>query len=222
MLTSRSLVLPLLLSLALVGGLGPASLAKDGVTPAARVNADTVDGKDAVAATGKATQRANKLVATNKQGLLPANILRPLWSLLQGIPAVLADGQVGWGEVTDKPAGFADGTDDAGVTAIRITRVVTLENLPVGTTVATVRATCPAGAVAVGGGHSYIGNVTVVFSFDEEDGSGWKVGVGKPSGETAAVFAIAKCLNVEPGGAFSTAKKGLKTAKFTKRAGHRR
>jgi hypothetical protein len=105
----------------------------DEVTPAAGINADRVDGKHAISATGKAKRRANKLVATNKQGLLPSNILRPLWSLLQGIPAVLADGQVswgeiiglptiladgqvGWGEVQGIPAGFADGVDNVGTT----------------------------------------------------------------------------------------------------------
>ena len=101
----------------LVGLLGSAPVtaqAGDEVSVAAGVNAETVDGKDAVGAGVGKQQRAGNLVATNKQGFLPGNILKPLWSLLQGIPAVLADGQVSWGDIADKPAGFADGADNGG------------------------------------------------------------------------------------------------------------
>jgi hypothetical protein len=42
---------------------------------AAGVNADTVDGRHAVGAVGDPTVRAGKLVATNAQGYLPANII---------------------------------------------------------------------------------------------------------------------------------------------------
>ena len=233
---SRTIALPLLLATVLVGSVTPASLARDDGSTSAGVNADRVDGKDAVSATGKKKARADKLVATDTKGYLPSNILRPLWGLIQGLPAVLADGQVswnelvgipadlsdgqvGWGEVGNKPTGFADGTDDAGVTGIRVTRIVELANFPVGTTTGIVQAICPAGSVVVGGGFSYFGNVTVVFSFDLEDGSGWKVGVGKPSGENAAVYSIAKCLSVEPSGSFTTAKKGVKVATKLHRRG---
>ena len=234
---SCSIVLPLLLAIALVGSVAPASLAQDDVSTSAGVNADRVDGKDAVSATGKKKARAGKLVATDTKGYLPSNILRPLWGLIQGLPGILADGQVswgellgipadladgqvGWGEVGNKPIGFADGTDDAGVTGIRVTRIVRkLANFPVGTTTGIVQAMCPAESVVVGGGFSYFGSVTVVFSFDLDDGSGWKVGFGKPSGENAAVYSIAKCLSVEPSGSFTTAKKGVKVATKLHRRG---
>lgn len=42
----------------------------------AKINADRVDGKHAVGARASRTQRAGKLVATNAQGYLPANILQ--------------------------------------------------------------------------------------------------------------------------------------------------
>lgn len=127
-LAATSLVLALL-----AGLMGTPVLAQpaDEVSPAAGLDADTVDGKHAVAATNRVGRRANKLVATNRAGQLPSNILRPLWRLLQGIPAiladgqvswaelvaipaVLADGQVGWGEVAGIPAGFADAADNVG------------------------------------------------------------------------------------------------------------
>ena len=40
------------------------------------LNADSVDGHDAVGALGKPAKRAGKLVATNKSGYLPNNIIR--------------------------------------------------------------------------------------------------------------------------------------------------
>ena len=102
----------------------------------AGLNADTVDGRHAVSAKAKKKARANKLVATSQQGLLPSNILKPLWSLMVGIPpiladgqvtwaeivglpAILADGQVGWGEIAGVPAGFADGVEDGAFESTR-------------------------------------------------------------------------------------------------------
>ena len=86
------------------------------VVPAAvsNINAHRVDGKHAVGAGASPADRAGKLVATNADGRLPSNILKPVWNLLQGVPADLADGQVGWSEVTNKPSGFADGSDNVG------------------------------------------------------------------------------------------------------------
>jgi microcystin-dependent protein len=51
------------------------------------LNAHRVDGRHAVSAKASRARRAGKLVATNKQGLLPANIIRPAWGLIQGKPA---------------------------------------------------------------------------------------------------------------------------------------
>ena len=83
------------------------------VTPAAvsNINAHRVDGKHAVGFTNKPLARRNKLVATNKQGLLPGNIVKPLWGAIKNKPAALADGQISWSELQGIPAGFADGVD---------------------------------------------------------------------------------------------------------------
>jgi len=48
-------------------------------SPAAAVDADKVDGKHAVGAGASAQERANKLVATNDEGLLPTDIVLPGW-----------------------------------------------------------------------------------------------------------------------------------------------
>jgi hypothetical protein len=74
------------------------------VAPAAKVgNADMVDGKHAVSYTNLPGKRANKISATNSNGELPPNIVRPMWNLIQDKPATFADGTVSWSEVTDKP-----------------------------------------------------------------------------------------------------------------------
>jgi hypothetical protein len=56
-----------------------------GISPSAvsRINADRVDGKHAVGAGASVTKRAGKLVATNKQGYLPKNIVNGLVTDLQ-------------------------------------------------------------------------------------------------------------------------------------------
>jgi hypothetical protein len=66
----------------------------DGVqVAAASGNAHRVDGKHAVGFGASVASRSGKLVATsNDTGLLPSDIILPLWSLLQGVPAGFADG----------------------------------------------------------------------------------------------------------------------------------
>ena len=88
------------------------------ISPAAvsNINAHRVDGKHAVGFTNKPLARRNKLVATNKQGLLPSNIVKPLWGAIKHKPAALADGQISWSELQGIPAGFADGVDNVDTT----------------------------------------------------------------------------------------------------------
>ena len=73
------------------------------------INADKVDGRDAVGALASRQERAKNLVATNREGRLPSNIIEPLWKLMKGIPTVLADGRIGWAELVNIPADLADG-----------------------------------------------------------------------------------------------------------------
>jgi hypothetical protein len=76
-------------------------------------NADKVDGRHAVGHGASARKRAGKLVATNKRGQLPSNIVKPAWRLILGKPAAFRDGRITWGEVQNKPGGFADGVDNS-------------------------------------------------------------------------------------------------------------
>jgi hypothetical protein len=114
-LLALTLGLTLAVGLSATPALGQSS--DDVNVAAASGNAAKVDGKSAVGANASVSARAGKLVATDNQGLLPSNILLPLWSLLQGIPAALADGQITWAEVTGKPAGFADDIDNGAFTS---------------------------------------------------------------------------------------------------------
>jgi len=74
-------------------------VAEEAIEIAAGLNADTVDGRHAVGSGASKAKRARKLVATNRKGYLPSNIVKPYW-----------------GAIKNKPAGFADGVDDIGPT----------------------------------------------------------------------------------------------------------
>ncbi len=68
----------------------------------AAINADTVDGRHAVGSGASKTKRARKLVATNRYGFLPSNIVKPKWGFIRNMPAGFADGvdNVGTGYVS--------------------------------------------------------------------------------------------------------------------------
>lgn len=71
-----------------------AQLTNDASTyaPSIARNADKVDGKHAVGASASKAKRAGKLVATNKNGRLPNDIIKVNWSQLKGVPADIKDG----------------------------------------------------------------------------------------------------------------------------------
>lgn len=94
---------------------------EDVISPAAvsNINAHRVDGKHAVSAGTSPANRAGKLVATDKAGKLPSNIVDPFWGGIKNIPA-----------------GFADGVDDGDTTTSYI--AATSQLVPVGSTVALI------------------------------------------------------------------------------------
>jgi hypothetical protein len=103
--TLRAL-LPAAIAVALATAMGAAPAMAQGDDG---INADKVDGRDAVGALASCQERAKNLVATNREGRLPSNIIEPLWKLMKGIPTVLADGRIGWAELVNIPADLADG-----------------------------------------------------------------------------------------------------------------
>jgi hypothetical protein len=159
------------------------------------LNAHRVDGRHAVSARASRARRAGKLVATNKQGYLPANIVKPAWRLIQG-----------------KPAGFADGVDNEGITGLKVTEVVSDRKSIIagGRGIATVH--CPPNSTVVGGGFSsgtYGINVVVSFRADLND---WYVSAENQSGPDSSVWAIAYCMSTQPSAAISSASKGVQPA----------
>jgi hypothetical protein len=171
------------------------------------LNADTVDGLDAVKATSQKAKRQGKLVATDAEGFLPSNIVKAKWGLITDKPAFLADGVVGWNELAGIPEGFADGIDDIGLTRIIVGGASVSREIAPGTNGEVIQVPCPAGKV-VGGGFGGIMNSTHVnWSGPFDAFAGWEVEVSTAAGTVAdAVWAYAVCLTTEPSTALAVAK----------------
>ena len=175
----------------IVGALAGATVSAMAQQPAtdrpvvtAGVNADTVDGRHAVAATSVTKARANKLVAADKTGYLPSNVVKPRWGLIQGVPA-----------------GFADGSDD-GMTKLTITLVH--EQIGIGASGQGIAyANCPSGSKVLGGGFdtsSYQMNVVA----SSPNGQGWYAAASNPTASTNALHAYAICAETTPYGLIAT------------------
>jgi hypothetical protein len=167
-------------------------------TAVSNINADKVDGKHAVGAEATILKRRGKLVATDKTGFLPSNIVKPQWKLIKG-----------------KPAGFADGVDD-GVTGLHVTQANGAKGAAFGPGDFGFAplATCPAGSVIVGGGAAVSGitnGSTLLVSRPDIGTNGWTSLAQKDEsgiGTSSTLQNYALCLSVESGGPITTARKG--------------
>jgi hypothetical protein len=121
-------------------------------------------------------------------------------------------GPADWNAIPNKPAGFADGVDDDGVTAVKIRTVVS-------TTPAIINpcyedwdmVDCPAGFLAVGGGWTVTEgsfNDLHVVSSRAWDADTWFVRGIKPCSaqSLAGIAAQVTCLRAEPAGLVIAAK----------------
>lgn len=141
-----------------VGALAQSEPESDDISTAAvRVaNSDKVDGRHAVGAAATKANRANKLVATNRYGMLPGNIVKPYWGMIR-----------------NKPAGFADGKDNVGIKRLydRSQVFQVSEAAQMGRSVK-----CDTGDFATGGS-AYVGDfqssVTLTSDHPSDDGRGW-------------------------------------------------
>ena len=119
---------------------------------------------------------------------------------------------VGWGEVQNKPDGFADGVDNVGVKAIKITRVK--DTLTVGTGGDTWPLTilCPSGSTAIGGGYVTQPGLLVHASLPNPPGGApvenWAMLLSNPTSGALVVDAYAVCIEVTPQGAFTVVDTG--------------
>ena len=218
------------LVLSLVGGSSAAVMAQSGdeVTPAAGINADTVDGKHAVKATSNKTKRSGKLMAFSTQGYLPDNIILKAMDSdeLDGLDSTAfatlealrssagtvneADNPVNWNQLQGVPAGLADGVD-GGITAMTFTQEVGTAVVLAANSNGTAAATCPAGSVPVSGGHtasSYL--VYNVSSF--RAGAGWIVAARNTDAAAQTLTAIVHCVTAVPSTAISSISIAKKTA----------
>jgi hypothetical protein len=220
---STTLVAVSLVTLTAAGVVAQSEPAVEQAIVPAGLNADKIDGRHAVGHGASARKRAGKLVATNKRGQLPSNIVKPAWRLILGKPAAFRDGRITWGEVQDKPPGFADGVDDVGVTAVRIKTVTSTTPLVLTPgTYGQDTVDCPAGFLAVGGGYVFDeGQIDVnVYESRALDADTWKILVWKPNnGGGVTLAAQVHCLRAEPGGlviAANNSDYGPKTGKQRK------
>jgi hypothetical protein len=149
----------------------------------AGLNADKVDGQHAVKYSTKKSKRANKLVATNAAGYLPSNIVKP-----------------GWGYIKNKPAGFADGVDNAGVTQVRM-RHVRKNGTIAGNSSQDFAVYCPEGFVVTGGGIGQAASDIRIVDTEPLGWSGWYVNGLNLGSNTREVSVYAVCMSTTPGGA---------------------
>jgi hypothetical protein len=145
-----------------------------------KINADKVDGKHAVGAGATIPQRRGKLVATDKTGFLPRNIVKPLWPLIQHMPA-----------------GFADGVDDQGVTGVTVTRLSGSNSLPANSSFGFLSPSCPTGSAVVGGGFlSQAYGVTAAVS--APSGDRWYAAFENHIAAAITVTVYVLCLATDP------------------------
>ena len=167
------------------------------ISPAAvsNINAHRVDGKHAVGFTNKPLARRNKLVATNKQGLLPSNIVQPLW-----------------GTIKNKPAGFADGIDNEGVTGISIKQVIGAPTSVAASSWVSASVDCPAGSVPTGGGgYASSSTLRLTDSYPELANARWRVYYYNEGAFAANGTAYVLCMTT-PSVPISVASKGVAPA----------
>jgi hypothetical protein len=145
------------------------------------------------------------------------------WSQQGPAGAVGAQGPQGpagpadWNAIANKPADFADGVDNAGVTGVKLTRVVASAGIAEAGT--ELHARCPAGSKVTGGGFSSTyspAGFRVTQSMPSAGLDEWVFEGWNTSSELVTVTAYAICMSVEPGGAFTTAKKGKVPASVKK------
>jgi len=166
---------------------GPEATTQQAIVPAVTsINAHKVDGRHAVSASASRKRRAGKLVATNRQGYLPANIIKPAWKLMEGKPPVLADDQVGWDELVG--------------TAPKITLTTHTKSNAADVTVGikTVDVSCPTGKLTGGGFHSVNGyNGSYLMSSYALNATTWRVTVDiNVAGDV--FYAYVTCMTAEP------------------------
>jgi hypothetical protein len=162
----------------------------------------------------KRCAKGHKLIKWSVKGPVgpqgPQGVQRP-----QGAQGPKGDqgpaGPADWNAIPNISAGFADGVDNDGVTAVKVKTVVS----PTPITIypggfAFAYADCPAGFLAVGGGYMVVDGYVDVFVFKSAAGDAdtWQVRAWKPDTSPGSVTIRAQvhCLRAEPAGLVIAAK----------------
>jgi hypothetical protein len=135
----------------------------------------------------------------------------------QGDPGAKGDpGPADWNVIPNVPTGFADGMDNEGVTAVKLTRLhgASVSVAPDAWGIASV--SCPSGSKVTGGG-PWSGTKLLHTTNSIPTPSGWEVAAHNTGGGSYTLQAWAVCMSVEPAGAFTTAKRGVLPAKAHKK-----
>jgi hypothetical protein len=116
-------------------------------------------------------------------------------------------GPADWNAIPNKPASFADGVDNEGVTSVRL---LTLTSPTPETIVPTDHSLdsvdCPAGLLAVGGGYIASSATMNVYESKVFDANTWSVWAYNPGLSNATLTAQVTCMRAEPAGLVTAAK----------------
>jgi len=129
-----------------------------------------------------------------------------------------ASGSSNWGDINYKPAGFADGVDNEGITGITLTRKwgtgVVLDAGSWGY----AQVGCPAGSKVTGGGAATTDRTMYITDSWPVDAITWGVKVNNASEymASAELIPFAICMSTNPPSTIATAKKGLPPASVKK------
>ena len=202
-------VMALTIAAGMLAAIAPAAtFAQDegsSIVPAvSNINANKVDGKHAVGAKASRAKRRGKLVATNRQGYLPSNIVKPAWHLILGVPAP-----------------FADGVDNEGITGLKLTTYTSTPlAVPLPGGPYAFDYSCPSGKLMSGGYHNGFPSDVFVNSSFPLTPTTWRIWARSSSATSRVVYIWLNCMTTEPAGgiaarlspssknAVSTASKG--------------
>jgi hypothetical protein len=126
-------------------------------------------------------------------------------------------GPADWNAIPNKPAGFADGVDDEGVTTVKLTQKgSSLLSVLVGEWDNSF-IDCSAGSKVTGGGTlSGSRYPHTTDSYPSNAGTRWVAWAHYTDSVANTLSVYAVCMSVEPSGALTTASKGVRPATLRK------
>ena len=125
-------------------------------------------------------------------------------------------GPADWNAIPNKPAGFADGVDNEGVTSVKLTKVIGEPWSVAPGAGGEAYAYCPPGSKLTGGGFNAWSPGFQVMTSVPGYQQYWAVYGINTTADHIDLYAYAICMKVEPEGALTVAKKGAVPASLKK------